>query len=215
MPPWISTSVFDKATWASGTSCRSELTNLGISLCAAHALDGKLAPRPIFEHGVPFRRPVAAWPSRGQRRGVPNARRAKRFGKHAGLRPLLAAPGPRHNVPLLDGGHPLPRRAPLTPQVRCNLRWLVGALAAQHVFAPSTKMYVKTRGSPLSGIRCHHKRADFGAQIGNTQAKTKWPERRHRPLTRSLELDAGSGHKVRSSGVCSVGDTRQSFHEKC
>ena len=29
-----------------------------------------------------------------------------------------------------------------------------------------------------------------------------------------LELDAGSGHMVRSSCVCSVGDTRQSFSEQ-
>ena len=28
-----------------------------------------------------------------------------------------------------------------------------------------------------------------------------------------LELDASSGHKVRSSDVCSVGETRQSFSE--
>ena len=29
-----------------------------------------------------------------------------------------------------------------------------------------------------------------------------------------LELDAGSGHKVTSSNVCSFGDTRKSFSEK-
>ena len=136
-----------KATWAPRTNCRSKLTNLGISWCVINKIDGMLAPRYIFEFEVLFRRSVTEWRARSQRLGPPNARLAKSLGRHAGMGHLLPlrheAPGTRHNAPLLDVGPSLLRRAPLTPQIRCNLEWPVEVLAMQLILAPLTKMYVK------------------------------------------------------------------------